>query len=157
MTSSVDTAEIAEVAARATTGHLGAAMRSPPSRIRCSMRAGRRHHRGRMDRGGSLGSLDGSRALSEHRQRLHHRRQHTLSSQIAGLVRSVAIHDYQFVHAGDLIAEIDPADYLAQRDLAEADLSAARATLASISDSMRSSARSSIRPRLASRLLKPRS
>lgn len=57
-----------------------------------------------------------------------------LSSQIAGLVRSMAIDDYQFVRAGDLIAEIDPADYLAQRDLAEADLSAARATLASISD-----------------------
>ena len=57
-----------------------------------------------------------------------------LSSQIAGLIRSVTVDDYQVVRAGDLIAEIDPADYLAQRNLAEADLAAARATLASVSD-----------------------
>lgn len=57
-----------------------------------------------------------------------------LAAQIAGLVRSVAVDDYQLVRAGDLIAEIEPADYLAQRDLAEADLAAARATLASVTD-----------------------
>lgn len=57
-----------------------------------------------------------------------------LSAQVTGLVRSVAVDDYQLVRAGDLIAEIEPADYLAQRDLGEADLAAVRATLASVTD-----------------------
>jgi len=57
-----------------------------------------------------------------------------LSAQIAGLVRSVAVDDYQLVRAGDVIVEIEPADFLAQRDLAEADLAAARAKLASVTD-----------------------
>lgn len=57
-----------------------------------------------------------------------------LSAQVAGLVRSVAVDDYHLVQAGDLIAEIEPADYLAQRNLAEADLAAARATLTSVRD-----------------------
>jgi membrane fusion protein (multidrug efflux system) len=57
-----------------------------------------------------------------------------LSAQITGLIKSVAVDDYQFVRAGDLIAEIEPADYVAQRDLAEADLTAARAALASVTD-----------------------
>ncbi|WP_342236188.1 HlyD family secretion protein [Inquilinus sp. OTU3971] len=57
-----------------------------------------------------------------------------LATQISGYVRSVAVDDYQVVASGQLIAEIDPADYQAQRDLAEADLAAARASLAGIAD-----------------------
>ncbi|QEL26956.1 HlyD family secretion protein (plasmid) [Bosea sp. F3-2] len=57
-----------------------------------------------------------------------------LATQISGYVRTVAVDDYQPVEAGQLIAEIEPADYQAQRDLAEADLAAARASLASVAD-----------------------
>lgn len=57
-----------------------------------------------------------------------------LSSQIAGVVRSVSVDDYQLVRAGEVIAEIEPTDFLAQRDLADADLAAAQATLASVAD-----------------------
>ncbi|PZU91007.1 MAG: HlyD family secretion protein [Chelatococcus sp.] len=57
-----------------------------------------------------------------------------LAAQVSGYVRTVAVDDYQPVKAGQLLAEIEPADYRAQRDLAVADLAAARASLASISD-----------------------
>jgi membrane fusion protein (multidrug efflux system) len=57
-----------------------------------------------------------------------------LATQVSGYVRSVAVDDYEVVKAGQLIAEIDPADYQAQRDLAQADLAAARASLAGIAD-----------------------
>jgi len=46
----------------------------------------------------------------------------------------VAVDDYEVVKAGQPIAEIDPADYRAQRDLAQADLAVARASLAGIGD-----------------------
>ena len=52
-----------------------------------------------------------------------------LSTRISGQVLSVAVDDFQSVKAGDLLIQIDPADYQAQVDLANASLAAARAAL----------------------------
>jgi membrane fusion protein, multidrug efflux system len=50
-----------------------------------------------------------------------------LSSRAAGEVLTVAVDDFQRVKAGDLLVEIDPADYQAQVALAEAGVAAAQA------------------------------
>jgi len=52
-----------------------------------------------------------------------------LSSRVAGAVKAVPVDDFQRVKAGDLLLQIDPADYLAQVAQAEAGKAAARATL----------------------------
>ena len=52
-----------------------------------------------------------------------------LSSRIAGEVRVVAVEDYQHVKAGDLLVEVDPADYQAKVAQAEAGVGAAQAAL----------------------------
>lgn len=52
-----------------------------------------------------------------------------LSSRVAAAVKTVAVDDFQRVKAGDLLLEIDPADYLAQVAQAEASVSAAKAGL----------------------------
>src|SRR3981189_195816 len=52
-----------------------------------------------------------------------------LSSRIAGEVLVVAVNDYQRVRAGDLLVEVDPADYQAQVAQAEAGVDAAQAAL----------------------------
>src|SRR5271170_7245763 len=43
-----------------------------------------------------------------------------LSARVSGYIASVFVDDYQRVRRGDLIAVIDPSDYEAQLDLAEA-------------------------------------
>src|ERR1700742_2076805 len=43
-----------------------------------------------------------------------------LSSRVAGEVKQIAIQDYQRVKRGDLLVQIDPADYEAQTAQAEA-------------------------------------
>src|SRR3984957_3700220 len=50
-----------------------------------------------------------------------------LSSRVAGEVLVVAVDDFQRVKAGDLLVQIDPADYQAQVALAEAGVAAAQA------------------------------
>lgn len=50
-----------------------------------------------------------------------------LAAKVSGYVKSVAVNDYQKVRRGDLVVEIDPSDYRAQFDLAEANLAAAQA------------------------------
>jgi len=50
-----------------------------------------------------------------------------LSSRAAGEVLTVAVDDFQRVKAGDLLVQIDPADYQAQVALAEAGVAAAQA------------------------------
>lgn len=55
-----------------------------------------------------------------------------LAAKVSGYIKSVAVNDYQSVRRGDLIVEIDPSDYRAQLDLAEANLAAARAAEAQI-------------------------
>jgi membrane fusion protein, multidrug efflux system len=50
-----------------------------------------------------------------------------LSSRVAGEVLTVAVKDFQHVKAGDLLIQIDPADYEAQVAQAEAGVAAAQA------------------------------
>src|SRR5277367_4253206 len=50
-----------------------------------------------------------------------------LSTKVAGIVRAVEVADYQQVHKGDLLVELQDDDYRAQVDLAEAAVAAARA------------------------------
>jgi membrane fusion protein (multidrug efflux system) len=52
-----------------------------------------------------------------------------LSSRVAGEVLTVAVKDFQHVKAGDLLIQIDPADYQAQVAQAEAGVAAAQAAL----------------------------
>jgi membrane fusion protein (multidrug efflux system) len=57
-----------------------------------------------------------------------------LSAKVSGYVATVAVGDYQAVRKGDLIVAIDAADYRAQLAQAEANLAAARATLANLAN-----------------------
>jgi membrane fusion protein, multidrug efflux system len=50
-----------------------------------------------------------------------------LSTKVTGIVRSVNVADYQQVHKGDLIVELEDDDYRAQVDQAKAAVAAARA------------------------------
>jgi membrane fusion protein (multidrug efflux system) len=50
-----------------------------------------------------------------------------LSTKVAGIVRSVDVADYQQVHKGDLLVELQDDDYQAQVDQAKAAVEAARA------------------------------
>lgn len=58
----------------------------------------------------------------------------TLSAQIGGAVRRVPVADYQKVARGDLLVEIDPREYDAALAVATANLDAARATLANLTN-----------------------
>jgi membrane fusion protein (multidrug efflux system) len=55
-----------------------------------------------------------------------------LAARIAGNVLRMGVTDYQRVHAGDLLVEIDPADFQAQVAQAEATLAGAVAALANL-------------------------
>jgi membrane fusion protein (multidrug efflux system) len=57
-----------------------------------------------------------------------------LSAKVSGYVAEVAVTDYQLVHKGDLIVQIDPEDYQAQLKQAEANLAAAQANLANLAN-----------------------
>jgi membrane fusion protein (multidrug efflux system) len=50
-----------------------------------------------------------------------------LSTKVAGIVRTVGVADYQQVHKGDLLVELQDDDYQAQVDQAKAAVEAARA------------------------------
>ena len=50
-----------------------------------------------------------------------------LSTKVAGIVRAVNVADYQHVHKGDLLVELQDDDYQAQVDQAKAGVEAARA------------------------------
>jgi membrane fusion protein (multidrug efflux system) len=52
-----------------------------------------------------------------------------LSTKVAGIVQSVAVSDYQQVHKGDLIVELEDNDYQAQVSQANAAVAAARAAI----------------------------
>jgi membrane fusion protein, multidrug efflux system len=53
-----------------------------------------------------------------------------VSTRVGGLVQSVAIHENQSVKAGELIAQIDPAEYQARERQAEAELESSKAQAA---------------------------
>ncbi|HEY1798341.1 MAG TPA: HlyD family secretion protein [Stellaceae bacterium] len=55
-----------------------------------------------------------------------------LSAQIDGLVSHVAVDDFQYVKAGDLLVQIDDTDYRARVAQAEADLAGAEAAIQNI-------------------------
>jgi membrane fusion protein (multidrug efflux system) len=57
-----------------------------------------------------------------------------LSSRVAGEVLKVAVEDFQRVSRDDLLVQIDPADYQAQVDQAQAAVEAARAALDNLSN-----------------------
>jgi membrane fusion protein, multidrug efflux system len=57
-----------------------------------------------------------------------------LAARVSGYVRGVGVGDYQIVHKGDLIVEIDPADYRAQLSQAVATVAAAQAVLANLAN-----------------------
>jgi membrane fusion protein, multidrug efflux system len=57
-----------------------------------------------------------------------------LSTRVAGEVIKVAVSDFQRVKAGDLLVQIDPADYEAQVAQAEAAVAAAQAALDNLSN-----------------------
>jgi membrane fusion protein (multidrug efflux system) len=59
-----------------------------------------------------------------------------LSSRVAGEVLVVAVNDFQRVKAGDLLVQIDPADYEAQVAQAEAGVAAAQAALDNLANQM---------------------
>ncbi len=50
-----------------------------------------------------------------------------MSARVGGNILAVAVHDYQTVEAGDPLVEIDPADYQAAVEAAEAAVAGARA------------------------------
>jgi membrane fusion protein, multidrug efflux system len=52
-----------------------------------------------------------------------------LSTKVAGIVRAVEVADYQQVHKGDLLVELQDDDYRAQVDQANAAVAAARASI----------------------------
>jgi membrane fusion protein, multidrug efflux system len=52
-----------------------------------------------------------------------------LSTKVAGIVRNVKVSDFQPVHAGDLLVELEDDDYLAQLAQASAAVEAARAAI----------------------------
>ncbi len=57
-----------------------------------------------------------------------------LSARVSGYITEMPVNDFQTVRKGDLIAVIDPSDYQAQLDLAQANLAAAQATLANLAN-----------------------
>jgi RND family efflux transporter MFP subunit len=60
------------------------------------------------------------------------RRMATVSAKVTGKVREVLIEEGQHVEAGQVLATLDPVDAAAQRELAEAQLSAARSQAGSV-------------------------
>jgi membrane fusion protein (multidrug efflux system) len=57
-----------------------------------------------------------------------------LAAKVSGYVSNVPVGDYQTVRKGDLMVEIDAADYRAQLAQADANLAAANATLANLAN-----------------------
>jgi len=57
-----------------------------------------------------------------------------LSARVSGNITEMPVNDFQIVRKGDLIAVIDPSDYQAQLELAQANLAAAQATLANLAN-----------------------
>jgi membrane fusion protein (multidrug efflux system) len=55
-----------------------------------------------------------------------------LSAKVSGYVETVGVNDFQSVHKGDLIVQIEPSDYRAALEQAEAGLAAAQAVLANL-------------------------
>lgn len=57
-----------------------------------------------------------------------------LAAKVSGYIKSVAVNDFELVKKGQLIVEIDPADYNAALVQAQANVSAAQANLANLAN-----------------------
>jgi len=57
-----------------------------------------------------------------------------LSARVSGNITEMPVNDFEIVKKGQLLAVIDPSDYQAQHDLAQANLAAAEATLANLAN-----------------------
>lgn len=57
-----------------------------------------------------------------------------LSAKVSGYVETVAVNDFQSVHRGDLILQIEPSDYRAALEQAGAGLASAQAVLANLAN-----------------------
>jgi membrane fusion protein, multidrug efflux system len=57
-----------------------------------------------------------------------------LSARVSGYITEMPINDFETVRKGELLAVIDPSDYKAQLELAQANLAAAEATLANLAN-----------------------
>lgn len=57
-----------------------------------------------------------------------------LAAKVSGYVANVAVGDFQTVHRGDLLVQIEPSDYAAALAQAQANLAAAQANLSNISN-----------------------
>jgi membrane fusion protein (multidrug efflux system) len=57
-----------------------------------------------------------------------------LAAKVSGYIKSVAVNDFQLVKKGQLIVEIDPADYNAALVQAQANVSAAQANLTNLAN-----------------------
>lgn len=55
-----------------------------------------------------------------------------LSAKVSGYVETVGVNDFQSVHKGDLIVQIEPSDFRAALEQAEAGLAGAQAVLANL-------------------------
>lgn len=57
---------------------------------------------------------------------------HDVATRINGVVTKVLVDDNQYVHAGDVLVELDPAEYVAITEAAKANLDVAQSNLARI-------------------------
>lgn len=64
----------------------------------------------------------------------------TLAPEVSGHLTGVYVQDYQVIHQGQLLAQIDPSSYTASVEQAEADLNAAKSDLANNVQSQASAA-----------------
>jgi membrane fusion protein (multidrug efflux system) len=62
-----------------------------------------------------------------------------ISPKVAGYVKELHINDNQLVKAGDILLQIDPADYIIRRDRAKAALDAAKAQVISANATLKKS------------------
>jgi len=85
----------------------------------------------------AIGNGGGNAAVLDATGYVVARRMATVSSKITGKVREVLIEEGQHVEAGQVLATLDPIDADAERDLAAAQLSAARSQTGSVQAQLR--------------------
>src|SRR6476659_1591910 len=85
----------------------------------------------------TIGSGNGSSSVLDATGYVVARRMATVSSKITGKVREVLIEEGQHVDAGQVLATLDPIDANAERDLASAQLAAARSQAGSVQAQLR--------------------
>ena len=85
----------------------------------------------------AIGNGGGSASVLDATGYVTARRMATVSAKITGKVREIRIEEGQHVEAGEIMATLDPVDADAQRDLATAQLGAARSQAGSVQAQLR--------------------